>query len=67
MLSNLSITRNVDVCSEALLKNFVAGKTYPSLTLTQYEGTNGQTGATPYMIVTLSNVVISSYGVGGSN
>ncbi len=65
-LSDLTITRNVDVCSEALLKNFMAGKSYPTLTLTQYEGTGVQ-GATPYMIVTLSNVIINGYGVGGSN
>jgi type VI protein secretion system component Hcp len=66
-LADLVLTRNVDVCSEGLIKNFLVGQSFPTLTLTQYEGGGGATPAYAYMVVTLSNAVVNNYSVGGSN
>ena len=65
-LSDLTLTRNVDLCSESLIKGFLVGDRFPTLTLTQYEGAVAGP-AFPYMVVTLSNAIVNGYSVGGSN
>lgn len=66
-LSDLVLTRNVDVCSEALIKSFLVGGDIPTLVLTQYEPRGAGAQPYAYMVVTLSQVVINGYSVGGSN
>jgi type VI protein secretion system component Hcp len=67
-LADLTLARNVDVCSESLIKNFLVGQSFPTLTLTQYEaGAAGGPSVYAYMVVTLSNAVVNNYSVGGSN
>jgi type VI secretion system secreted protein Hcp len=66
-LNDLTLTRNVDVCSETLIRYFLVGERYPTLTLTQYESRGGSGQTYAYMVVTLSNAVINGYSVGGSN
>jgi type VI protein secretion system component Hcp len=63
-LQSLSITRNMDACSEKLIKDFVSGTFIPSMTLIQYR--NAGTGPYASATVTLTNAYISSWLVGGS-
>ncbi len=65
MLANLIVSRNVDTCSEQLFRSLVAGTTFPTLVLTQYGVSAGQM---PYsaMVVTLTNVMVDSYSIGGT-
>jgi type VI protein secretion system component Hcp len=63
-LAELVVNRNVDTCSEQLVRNFVSGQFFPTLVLTQY-GATGQR-IFPKMVVTLSNVFIDNYTLGGT-
>jgi type VI protein secretion system component Hcp len=64
-LSSLYISKNMDACSEKLIKDFVSGTFIPSMTLIQYR----TSGAGPYAAatVTLSSAYISSWQVAGSS
>jgi type VI protein secretion system component Hcp len=64
-LADLTLTRIADVCSESLIKYFLVSKYFPTLTLTQYEGSGAEVYA--YMVVTLTDAVVNNYSVGGSN
>jgi type VI protein secretion system component Hcp len=63
-LAELVVNRNVDTCSDQLVRNFVSGQFFPTLVLTQYGGTGGK--VFPKMVVTLSNVFIDNYTLGGT-
>jgi type VI secretion system secreted protein Hcp len=63
-LAELVVLRTVDTCSEQLVRNFVSGQQFPTLVLTQYGASGGK--AFPKMVVTLSNVIIDNYMLGGT-
>ena len=60
-VQDLAVTKRFDECSPALFGAVVNGKIYNTVTLTQAD-TNGITTAT----VTMTNVLVSSWSVGGS-
>lgn len=59
-VTDLSVRKKFDQCSPALFGAVTTGKHYKSATLTQ-EDKKG-----PVMVVTMSDVVVSSYQLGGS-
>jgi type VI protein secretion system component Hcp len=63
-LAELVVNRGVDTCSEQLVRNFVSGQLFPTLVLTQYGATGSK--VFPKMVVTLSNVFIDNYSLGGT-
>jgi len=73
----ITVTRAFDECSPLLLPKLFAGQPLTTVTLTQYGqgiGTSGGGPAgpgpsvtpTPLMVVTLTNVEISQYAIGGT-
>ena len=64
-LAELVINRNVDTCSEQLIRNLVSGTVFQTLVLTQYSTTSNHT-VFPKMVVTLSNALIDDYTLGGT-
>jgi type VI protein secretion system component Hcp len=60
-VGDLNITKAFDPCSPALFGGVVTGKFYKSVTLTQTEKKDSD-----YLIVTLTNVLISSYQISGN-
>jgi type VI protein secretion system component Hcp len=64
-LTDLTITKNFDACSEQLIQLFLGNKTISSLVLTQY-GTSALGVAFAALIIKLSNPTISNYEVKGA-
>jgi type VI secretion system secreted protein Hcp len=64
-LTDLTISKNFDACSEQLIQTFLSGKVIQTLTLIQYQnvGASGQPFAA--LTITLSNAMINSYDVSG--
>jgi type VI secretion system secreted protein Hcp len=62
-LSDLTINKNFDACSEQLIRTFLAGKVIPTLTLIQYSA-----GEHPFaaLTITLSTAIINDYQVTGA-
>ncbi len=60
MVSDLSVQRKFDECSPALFGVVTTGKHFQTLTLTQQDKKG------PVMIVTLTDILISSYQLSGS-
>jgi type VI protein secretion system component Hcp len=65
-LGDLVVTRPMDVCSEQVLKAFVAGTNYPTLTLTQYSIYGTAKKAYAAMVVTLTTAFVNDYSLSGS-
>lgn len=63
-LESLSIARNMDACSEKLIKDFVSGTLISSMTLIQYRASGA--GSYAAATVTLTNAYISAWQVAGS-
>ena len=61
VVGELNVTKAFDPCSPALFGGVVSGKHFKTLTLTQTEKKDSD-----YLIVTLSDVLISSYQVSGT-
>lgn len=67
-LSDFTITKSFDSCSEQLITAFLSGSTIRSLTLTGYSTTADSNGAhTAILVITLDLAAISSYQLSGSN
>ncbi|HWW23063.1 MAG TPA: type VI secretion system tube protein Hcp [Edaphobacter sp.] len=64
-LTDLSISKNFDACSEQLIQSFLSGKVIPSMTLIQYSNSASNQ---PYaaLTITLTNAMINSYEVTGA-
>jgi type VI protein secretion system component Hcp len=62
-LSDLTISKNFDACSEQLIHTFLGGKVIPTLTLIQYSA-----GEHPFaaLTITLSTAIINDYQVTGA-
>ena len=62
-LSDLTINKNFDACSEQLIRSFLSGKFIPTLTLIQYSA-----GERPFaaLTITLSTAIINNYQVTGA-
>jgi len=65
-LTDLIITKRLDTCSNQILNNFVASKTFPSVVLTQYSYATQASPAFPMVVVTLSNAILNNYTIVGS-
>jgi len=63
-LQSLNITKNMDACSEKLIKDFLSGTLIPSMTLIQYQ--NSAAGPYAAATVTLTNTYVSSWQVSGA-
>ena len=63
-LQSLNITKNMDACSEILIKDFLSGTFISSMTLIQYQ--NSAAGPYAAATVTLTNAYVASWQVGGS-
>ena len=65
-LSNLSISRSLDGCSETLIRAFLSQAHAPTLTLKAYRATSsGQ--PIVVLFITLSNAFVTSYQIQGSD
>jgi type VI secretion system secreted protein Hcp len=62
-LSDLTITKNFDACSEQLIRTFLGGKVIPTVTLIRYSA-----GEHPFaaLTITLSTAIINDYQVTGA-
>ena len=62
-LSDLTVTKNFDACSEQLIRTFLGGKVIPVVTLIQYSA-----GEHPFaaLTITLNTAIINDYQVAGA-
>ena len=64
-LADLTITKNFDACSENLIRTFLAGKVFPTVTLIQYQNL-GKTDHFAALTITLTNGMINNYQITGA-
>lgn len=63
-LSDFTLTKTFDACSEALIKGFLAGTHFATVTLTEFH--NAESRSVPILTITLKSVLINSYSLSGS-
>ncbi len=64
-LTDLTITKHFDACSEQLIREFLAGRRLPTVTLVQYAG-SGAGAAYAALTITLTDAMINNYQVTGA-